>query len=177
MAVGGGVLFAVLRSDDEFVCFSGGGSTLGKSYLERATYYFVFRHAFYACLAAGVVVVFSMLDIKSIRRLAILGYAVVLLLLAATLIFGVDVKGARRWLNLGVQIQPSELLKPMFIVFTAWLFEMQRRYKNFPGVWISIALCGLTCLLLLRQPDYGMRRQFGSCSCFWPDCLLKNCWL
>lgn len=124
--------------------------------LERATYYFVFRHAFYACLAAGVVVVFSMLDIKSIRRLAILGYAVVLLLLVATLIFGVDVKGARRWLNLGVQIQPSELLKPMFIVFTAWLFEMQRRYKNFPGVWISIALCGLTCLLLLRQPDYGM---------------------
>ena len=120
------------------------------------TYHFVYRHAFYLCIAAGVILSFSMLSLKYIRRLAIVGYVAAMLLLVMTLMFGVEIKGAKRWVDLGVQIQPSELLKPMFVVFTAWLFEMQRRYKNFPGVWISIALCGVTCLLLLRQPDYGM---------------------
>ena len=99
---------------------------------------------------------FSMLGLKSIRRLAILGYAGAMLLVLLALFFGVEIKGARRWIDIGVQIQPSEFLKPTFIVMTAWLFEVQRRYKNFPGVWVSIALCGVTCLLLLRQPDYGM---------------------
>ena len=120
------------------------------------TYHFVYRHAFYLCLAVGVMLFFSMLGVKSVRRAALVGYVVVMILMIATLLFGVEIKGAKRWIDLGVQIQPSELLKPMFVVFTAWLFEMQRRYKSFPGVWISIALCGLTCLLLLKQPDYGM---------------------
>ena len=120
------------------------------------TYHFVYRHAFYLCLAVGVMLFFSMLGVKSVRRAVLVGYVVVMILMIATLLFGVEIKGAKRWIDLGVQIQPSELLKPMFVVFTAWLFEMQRRYKNFPGVWISIALCGLTCLLLLKQPDYGM---------------------
>lgn len=120
------------------------------------TYHFVYRHAFYLCVASGIMLFFSMLGLKSTRRFALLGYAGAILLVLATLVFGVEIKGARRWLNFGVQIQPSEFLKPTFIVFTAWLFEMQRRYKNFPGVWVSIGLCGLTCLMLLRQPDYGM---------------------
>ena len=122
----------------------------------RGTYHFVYRHGFYLCLASGVMLWFSMMGLKSIRRLALLGYVAALVLVAATLLVGIEIKGARRWLNLGFQIQPSEFLKPTFIVVTAWLFEMQRRYKNFPGVWISIALCGITCLLLLKQPDYGM---------------------
>lgn len=121
-----------------------------------STYHFVYRHGFYLCLASAVMLCFSMMGLRSIRRLAILGYGAAVLLVMMTLVFGVEIKGARRWLNLGFQIQPSEFLKPTFIVVTAWLFEMQRRYKNFPGVWISIALCGFTCLLLLRQPDYGM---------------------
>lgn len=120
------------------------------------TYHFVYRHAFYLCLAMAVILFFSTLSLKSIRRLAIVGYLAAIILLVLTLFFGVEIKGAKRWVNFGVQIQPSELLKPMFVVFTAWLFEMQRRYKNFYGVWISIALCAFTCLLLLRQPDYGM---------------------
>ncbi len=120
------------------------------------TYHFVYRHLFYLGIAVTVMLAFSMLGLKYIRRFALLGYIVVLFLLMATLLFGVEIKGAKRWLDLGVQIQPSEFLKPTFIVFTAWLFEMQRRYRNFHGVVISIILTGLTCFLLLRQPDYGM---------------------
>ena len=120
------------------------------------TYHFVYRHLFYLGIAVTVMLCFSMLGLKYIRRFALLGYVAVLFLLMATLFFGVEIKGAKRWLDLGVQIQPSEFLKPTFIVFTAWLFEMQRRYRNFHGIVISIILTGLTCFLLLRQPDYGM---------------------
>ncbi len=125
--------------------------------LNYETYHFVYRHAFYICLAGGAVLICSVLNLKWIRRLAILGYAGAMFLVILALFFGPEIKGARRWLILfGQQIQPSEFLKPTFIVMTAWLFEMQRRYKNFHGVLVSTALCALTCLLLLRQPDYGM---------------------
>ena len=121
-----------------------------------STYHFVYRHGFYLCLAVVFMLSLSMFGLKWIRRFALLGYAGALLLVVLTLLIGVEIKGARRWLNLGFQIQPSEFLKPTFVVFTAWLFEMQRRYKGFPGVWLSSGLFGFTCLLLFMQPDYGM---------------------
>ncbi len=122
----------------------------------RPTYFFVLHHSVYLCLACLLLLFFSMQNLQWTRRLAILGYVCTITLLIATIFFGHDVKGARRWINLGIQIQPSEFLKPLFIVCTAWLFEMQRQYKNFPGIIISFALLGLTCLLLLLQPDFGM---------------------
>jgi cell division protein FtsW len=99
---------------------------------------------------------FSIQNLKWTRRLALLGYISVIFLLVITLFFGYETKGARRWLKFGIQIQPSEFLKPLFIVCTAWLFEMQRQYKNFQGILISVGLLIFTCLLLLLQPDYGM---------------------
>ena len=99
---------------------------------------------------------FSMLGLKWIRRLAILGYVGAMVLVLATFFFGTEIKGAKRWLDLGVQIQPSEFLKPTFVICTAWLFEMQRRYKNFPGFAVSVVLFGVTCMFLLMQPDFGM---------------------
>ena len=124
--------------------------------IDVATYHFVYRHAFYACLAGGVMLFFSMLSLKWIRRLAILGYVGAIFLVLTALLFCVEIKGARRWVDIGFQIQPSEFLKPTFIVVTAWLFEMRRRYKNFPGICISTALFGITALMLFKQPDYGM---------------------
>ena len=121
-----------------------------------ASYHFVYKQAIFICIAVGIVLFFSMLGMKWTRRLAILGYAGAVFLLILTIFFGVDIKGARRWLDVGMRIQPSEFIKPVFVVLTAWMFEVQRRYKNFPGLWVSLGLLGLTCSLLLKQPDYGM---------------------
>lgn len=121
-----------------------------------ASYHFVYKQAIFMCIAVGIVLFFSMLGMKWTRRLAILGYAGAVFLLILTIFFGVDIKGARRWLDVGMRIQPSEFIKPVFVVLTAWMFEVQRRYKNFPGLWVSLGLLGLTCSLLLKQPDYGM---------------------
>ena len=121
-----------------------------------ASYHFVYKHAVFVCVAVSAILFFSMMGLKWTRRLAILGYVGAIFLLVLTIFFGVEIKGAKRWLDLGMRIQPSEFLKPLFVVLTAWMFEIQRRYKNFPGFWASLGLLGVTCLLLLKQPDYGM---------------------
>lgn len=124
--------------------------------IDVASYHFVYKHAIFVCLAVVSILFFSMMGLKWTRRLAILGYVGAIFLLVLTIFFGVEIKGAKRWLDLGMRIQPSEFLKPVFIVLTAWMFELQRKYKNFPGFFASIGFLALTCLLLLKQPDYGM---------------------
>lgn len=124
--------------------------------IKVASYHFVYKHAIFVCLALLCILFFSMLGVKWTRRLAILGYAGAIFLLILTIFFGVEIKGAKRWLDIGMRIQPSEFLKPVFVVLTAWMFEIQRKYKNFPGFWASVGFLGITCLLLLKQPDYGM---------------------
>ena len=65
----------------------------------------------------------SFLSPREIRRLALVVFVVSLVLVAATPYFGAEIKGARRWLViLGVNIQPSEFLKPAFVILIAWLF-------------------------------------------------------
>lgn len=99
----------------------------------------------------------SVLSPREIRRLALIGGAVALALTAATLVSGVEILGARRWVRIaGVPVQPSEFLKPCFAVVTAWLLAEQRRNRRFPGVWIAGALYLVIVLLLKEQPDVGM---------------------
>jgi cell division protein FtsW len=85
--------------------------------------HFVWRHAFYAPLAAVLMVGISFMSTRQVRRAALMLLVVCLVLMVAVLFVGQEIKGSRRWLFLaGMSIQPSELLKPAFIVITAWLF-------------------------------------------------------
>ena len=141
------------------------------------TYHFVLRHGFYLMISFGVMIFLSMQGLKWTRRLALLGYIAALVLMILTFFFGVEIKGAKRWLNLGFQIQPSEFLKPTFIVFTAWLFETKRRYKNFWGITVSLSFLAVTCLLLGLQPDFGMTVVVVAAWCaqlFLAGCPLKK---
>jgi len=79
-----------------------------------------------------------------------------LVLTAATLFIGVEVKGATRWLRFGgLSLQPSEFLKPALIVVAAWLFAEQRRGGAAPAAIAAFVLYFVCVVLLLRQPDFG----------------------
>src|SRR5690606_2074672 len=79
-----------------------------------------------------------------------------LLLMVATLFVGMEVKGGRRWIHLfGVSVQPSEFLKPAFVVVCAWLFAEHARQPEIPGNLFAILLLGLVVALLVAQPDLG----------------------
>lgn len=129
--------------------------------IKVSTYHFVIKHGVFLCVATGLILFLSMLNLRQIRRVALLGYAIAIFLVILTLFFGIEIKGGRRWIKLGVQLQPSEFIKPTFIVCTAWLLEMQRQYKNFSGIWVCSFLGIMTCVLLLLQPDYGMTFVVG----------------
>jgi cell division protein FtsW len=107
-------------------------------------------------LALVTLIGVSLLSPRWIRRLAVIGFAASLALCVLTLVVGVEIKGATRWISLaGLSLQPSEFLKPCFVVLSAWLFAAEKGEQGIPGSKIAIALwLGVTALLLL-QPDVG----------------------
>lgn len=120
-------------------------------------FWFVRKQVCYVIASIALIIGLSMLRLKTIRRLSIVGFIVVFGILILTLFFGFETKGARRWISLaGFSMQASEFMKPIFIIVTAWLLDCGKKYDYFPGMAISIGLYGAIALLLLLQPDVGM---------------------
>ena len=118
---------------------------------------FIAKQVVFLALAGVVVVAISLLSPRGVRRLAVIGCLVALVLTAATLVVGAEIKGARRWIALpGMSLQPSEFLKPCFAVVTAWLLAESKRTRRFPGALIACAIFAVIALLLKSQPDMGM---------------------
>src|SRR4029077_4278336 len=119
-------------------------------------FYFVSRHVFYLIPALAVLLATSFLPPRHIRRLALIVFVLSLLLIAATLQFGTEVKGARRWIVLaGINIPPSEFLKPAFVILIAWLFGESARRPEMPANTFALALLLLAIIGLVLQPDFG----------------------
>jgi cell division protein FtsW len=118
---------------------------------------FIFKQVVFLALAGLIVVVVSLLSPRDIKRLAIVGCLVALAMTAATMVIGLEIKGARRWIELpGMSVQPSEFLKPCFAVVTAWLLSEGKKSPRFPGMIIAFAIFALILMLLKSQPDIGM---------------------
>ncbi len=127
---------------------------------------FLLKQVVFLALAGLTVVGVSLLSPKGVRRLALLGCLAALALTAATLVMGVEIKGARRWISIpGMTVQPSEFLKPCFAVVAAWLLSEshvgsivapQQRVRHLPGMILAGGVFALIALLLKSQPDMGM---------------------
>ncbi len=118
---------------------------------------FILKQVVFLALAGLSVVGVSLLSPRGVRRLALLGCLAAIGLTAATLIVGVEIKGARRWISVpGMTVQPSEFLKPCFAVVTAWLLSEGQRRRHFPGMLLAGAVFAGIALLLKSQPDMGM---------------------
>jgi cell division protein FtsW len=125
--------------------------------LGLSTFHFVNRQAVYLIMALAVFVGVSFLTPRQVRRAALLLFTVSLAMVIATLYLGVEVKGARRWLTLGPlgSVQPSEFLKPAFVVLAAWAFAEGGRRPDLPGTWLAFLLLPVTIAPLVLQPDFG----------------------
>ena len=119
-------------------------------------FYFVNRHILFLVPTIAILMAVSFLNPRQIRRLAVVVFALSLIMVAATPVFGVEIKGARRWLVLlGVNIQPSEFLKPAFVILVAWLFGESAKRPDMPANAFSLALLLAVIALLVVQPDFG----------------------
>jgi cell division protein FtsW len=120
------------------------------------SFHFATRQIIFTIPALGVMLAVSFLNARQIRRLAVIMLCLMLVLMVAVLYIGVEVKGARRWVSLaGLSIQPSEFLKPAFVVICAWLFAEHKRQPDIPGNLFAMILLGLVLALLVAQPDLG----------------------
>src|SRR5476651_1972206 len=119
-------------------------------------FFFVNRHILYLFPAIAIMLAVSFLSPRQIRRLSFVVFAVSLVMVAATPFYGVEIKGARRWLVLfSVNIQPSEFLKPAFVILVAWLFGESAKRPDMPTNAVSLAMLLLVVALLVVQPDFG----------------------
>ena len=119
-------------------------------------YHFVERHALFLIPAFVVMIGVSFLDPRQIRRLALVVLLVSVALMVMALFFGVEVKGSRRWVSMfGMSLQPSEFMKPAFVILCAWLFAESKRRPEIPGSLIAMILFGAMAALLIAQPDLG----------------------
>ncbi|MCO5069861.1 MAG: putative lipid II flippase FtsW [Rhizobiaceae bacterium] len=120
------------------------------------SFHFATRQIFFMIPALIAMIAVSFLSTREVRRLSLIMLCVMLVLMISVLYIGVEVKGARRWVSFfGLSIQPSEFLKPAFVVITAWLFSEQTRQPDIPGNFFAMLLLGVVLALLVAQPDLG----------------------
>ncbi|AOX17138.1 FtsW/RodA/SpoVE family cell cycle protein [Kozakia baliensis] len=123
---------------------------------------FILKQVIFLALAGGLTLIVSALSRNGIKKLALIGGIIALLATGMTLVHGIEIKGARRWIALPMMsVQPSEFLKPCFAVITGWLLAESRTrviFGNikFPGLLFAFVGFGFILLLLKSQPDIGM---------------------
>jgi len=145
-----------------FVIFCGAmlvatGSPSVAERIGMESFYFIKRQLFYVTLALIVLFLCSLLSPLTVRRIGVVGFAVGIVILLLVPLIGVEKNGATRWISLGfMSLQPSEFIKPLFILVTAWMLaESQGKGKVGRYKW-SFLVYVILASLLITQPDFGM---------------------
>lgn len=123
----------------------------------KGSFFYVGKQAIFCVVGFVILIGLSMSSIKFIRRISIILFFFSLSLLIVIPIFGTDFgKGAYRWLSLGfISFQPSELIKPFYVIFASWLFVSSIEKAGLPGISISAVVSLILIGLLVLQPDFG----------------------
>jgi cell division protein FtsW len=120
--------------------------------LGLSTFHFVHRQVLYLLPSIMVLVAASFLSPRQVRRVALLVFLVSMTLIIVALLYGHEVKGSRRWI---FGLQPSEFLKPAFVILVAWAFSEGGQRRDLPGNIIAGLLLPITIIPLILQPDFG----------------------
>lgn len=121
------------------------------------SFHFVWKQLSFLSITVVTIIVVSFIPPVGIKSFSLLGFAAALFLMVLVLIFGQETNGAKRWLFIGgASLQPSEFMKPFFIIVTAWLLSKAKKNQEFKGFQISLASYLVISALLVSQPDFGM---------------------
>ncbi|MDA9852789.1 FtsW/RodA/SpoVE family cell cycle protein [Candidatus Pelagibacter sp.] len=132
-------------------------SLIASDKLDTNNYFFFFKHLAYIFIGLLTLVFFSSLNEENLFRISIYLFFITLFFLLLVPIFGTEVKGSKRWLNLFFlpQFQPIELLKPFIIIFVATILSSEKNYNIYIKYLLTIIAIMPTGLLLIMQPDIG----------------------
>ena len=156
--IGIGLIAVAAASPAAAVRYSGGS-------VRFAELYYFYRQIAWIAVGIPVMVGISMLSRERARRFSLFGAGFFFVLLIFVPVLGPEINGAKRWLEIGVgQLQPSEFLKPFYVVAMAWLLSLRDTDKSLPIFSISALVTGTIAFLLMKQPDFGSTIIFA---CVW----------
>ncbi|GAK33757.1 lipid II flippase FtsW [alpha proteobacterium Q-1] len=156
------LLFILLSLLSAGLILSFGASTPVAERLHLPIFYFAKRQLVFLLAGIAIMIGVSLLSPRMIRRTGIIMFFISLILVMLTLIMGAEYNGAKRWISLGsFSLQPSEFLKPSFIILSAWLCAGAMNDQSFPGRRIALGLFILSAGLLVAQPDMGQTVLLG----------------
>ncbi|MCH8616254.1 putative lipid II flippase FtsW [Sphingomonas sp. SM33] len=125
--------------------------------------HYFYRQIVWIGVGVPVMIAISMMSRERAKRMSLVGAAIFFTLLIFVPILGPEVNGATRWIDIGIgQLQPSEFLKPFFVVSMAWLLSLREQDKSLPIFPLSAVLVGAVAVLLMKQPDFGSTIIFAS---------------
>jgi len=147
--------FLVLFFLGLFFSFSSTSSLAGER-LNKDYYFFFTKHLIFTFLALIIMISISVIETSVLKKIIIPFFAISLIFLALVPIIGVEVKGAKRWLDLYFfRLQPIEVLKPFFILATVKILTLEKLQNSQIKYFLSFLLLSSVIILLIGQPDLG----------------------
>ena len=138
-----------------FFSFSSTSSLAGER-LNKEFYFFFTKHLIFTFLAVTIMIMISVFKTELVIKFAVPLFIGSFILLAIVPIIGIEVKGAKRWIDLYFfRLQPIEILKPFFILMTAKLLTLEKLKDSQIKYIFSFMLLGSIVILLVNQPDLG----------------------
>tara|TARA_B100000989_G_scaffold297841_1_gene284947 strand:- start:1534 stop:2643 length:1110 start_codon:yes stop_codon:yes gene_type:complete len=131
-------------------------SIIASDKLSTNSYYFFLKHFAFIFVGILLILFFSLLNQKLLLNLSILLFLLSFISLLLVPLFGIEVKGSKRWLDIAVlpRFQPIEGLKPFFVIIISLILSLEKKNLYFK-YFLSSAILVPTLILLLSQPDLG----------------------
>ena len=138
-----------------FFSFSSTSSLAGER-LNKDYYYFFSKHLVFTCLSLTIMILISLIETNFLKKIIVPLFILSFILLGLVPILGLEVKGAKRWLDFYFfRLQPIELLKPFFILVTAKILILDIFKNSHTKYFLSFLLLLAVTILLIDQPDLG----------------------
>jgi cell division protein FtsW len=146
-----------------FFSFSSTSSVVAEK-MNKQTYFFFIKHLFFVCISLSLLVAISIQDKKALIKFLPYIFFISLLFLFLVPLFGAEVKGSKRWMELPFlpRFQPVELLKPLFIIFIAKIIILNEKTGIYKRYLYSFIFLFIIILFLINQPDLGQTLLLAS---------------
>ena len=114
------------------------------------------KHLFFSIIAFILMIYLSSLEVKTLRRISLFFFIFFILILFLILLLDYQVKGSKRWLKIfGVSLQPSEFIKPFYLMISSWFIIQGINGRNSYLIILIVSFIVVSGLIIL-QPDFGM---------------------
>ena len=149
-------LFAFLFMLGLFFSFSSTTSIMSEK-MNKQTYFFFIRHLIFVSASLFLIIIISIQEKNKLVNFLFLLFFISILILALVPVYGVEIKGSKRWIDLHIfpVFQPIELVKPLFIIFAAKIIVLNEKTNIYRRYLYSFLALLFIIMLLVNQPDLG----------------------